>query len=99
MAALENYGFQPPAARDDPGQGFDLASILGIVKRRYLYFAIPFLLVALAGYFIIKALPKVYRAQGEILLEVADDPSRSGASDDYGIGRRAFCSHQGTYRI
>ena len=75
MAALENYGFQPPAARDDPGQGFDLASILGIVKRRYLYFAIPFLLVTFAGYFVIKALPKVYRAQGEILLESPTIPA------------------------
>lgn len=69
MTTLQDYGFQPSALPDDSGQGLDLSSIIGIVKRRYLYFFIPFLPVAVAGFVIIKHLPPAYRAQGEILVE------------------------------
>lgn len=69
MATLQEYGFQPPALQDDSGQGLDLSSVIGIVKRRYPYFAISFLLIVGASFAIIKRLPHIYRAEGEILVE------------------------------
>jgi uncharacterized protein involved in exopolysaccharide biosynthesis len=72
MSTLQDFGFQTP---DDSGLGLDLSSILGIVKRRYLYFAIPFLLIAVAGAVGIHRLPHVYRAEGEILVESPAIPS------------------------
>lgn len=69
MATVQDYGFQAPALQDNAGQGFDLSFVIGIVKRRYLYFATPFLLIAIVGFVTIKRLPPIYRAQGEILVE------------------------------
>jgi capsular polysaccharide biosynthesis protein len=69
MTALQDYGYQPPPLQDDSSQGFDLSSVIGIVKRRYLHFVIPFLLIAVAGFAIVKHLPPTYQAQGEILVE------------------------------
>jgi capsular polysaccharide biosynthesis protein len=69
MAALQDYGSQPSALQDDSSQGLDLSSIIGVAKRRYHYFVIPFLLIALAGFVVIKRLPPTYQAQGEILVE------------------------------
>jgi uncharacterized protein involved in exopolysaccharide biosynthesis len=69
MSTLQDYDVQAPAHQEDAGPGLDLSTIIGIVKRRYLYFVIPFLLIATAGYLVIKGLPPVYRAEGEILVE------------------------------
>lgn len=66
---LETHTPQQSAFYDEQGQGFDPQYIIAIVKRRILYFVIPFLLVALGGVAVIKALPKVYRAEGQLLLE------------------------------
>lgn len=64
---LETYTAQQ--SYEDQGQNLDLSYIFGVIKRRFLYFVIPFLIVAVAGAAIIKRMPKVYRASGEILVE------------------------------
>lgn len=69
MATVQDYGYQQPAFNDDSGQSFDLARVIGILKRRALYFAIPFLLAVMAGVGIIETQQPIYQAQGEILVE------------------------------
>ncbi len=66
---LESYSPQQSAFHEEHGQGFDFHYFIGIAKRRILYFIIPFLLIVLAGAAIIKSMPKVYHAEGEILVE------------------------------
>ena len=51
----------------------DLSSLLsylvGVLKRHFFLFVLPFLIVILLGASIIKFMPKIYRAEGEILVE------------------------------
>lgn len=78
----ETYNPQQSAFYDDQGQGFDPQYLIGVVKRRILYFVIPFLLIVLGGAAVIKALPKVYRAEGELLVEISGSCTRSCATHD-----------------
>ena len=66
---LETYSAQQSQFYEDQGQSFDLSYIVNVIKRRFLYFAISFLIVSIGGAAVIKILPKVYRATGEILVE------------------------------
>jgi capsular polysaccharide biosynthesis protein len=54
---------------DQGAENFDPLRVIAIVKRRILYFVIPFLIIALAGAAIIKLMPKAYQAEGEVLIE------------------------------
>jgi uncharacterized protein involved in exopolysaccharide biosynthesis len=66
---LETYSAQQSQLYEDQGQSFDFSYIIGVIRRRFLYFTIPFLIVAIAGAVVIKRMPKTYRASGEILVE------------------------------
>lgn len=66
---LETYNPQQPALYEEQEQGFDLEYFLGVAKRRIFYFVVPFLVIVLGGAAVIKMLPKIYRAEGEILVE------------------------------
>jgi len=66
---LESYPPQQSALYEDQGQSFDPRYLVAVVQRRILYFVIPFLLIAFAGAAIVKMLPKIYRAEGEVLIE------------------------------
>lgn len=66
---LETYSAQQSELYEDQGQNFDLSYIFGVIRRRFLYFTIPFLIVAIVGAAVVKNIPKVYRASGEILVE------------------------------
>ena len=46
---LQTYSSQPPDIYEDGGQNFGISSLIGIIKRRILYFVIPFLVVATIG--------------------------------------------------
>jgi hypothetical protein len=69
MTTIQDYGYQPSAGNDGSSQNFDLAHIIGIIKRRALYFTIPFLVAIMAGVAIIEIQRPIYRSQGEILVE------------------------------
>ena len=66
---LETYSSQEPVYYDNQSQNFDLWYFIGVIKRRFLYFAIPFLVIGFSGAAIIKTLPRIYLAEGEILVE------------------------------
>jgi uncharacterized protein involved in exopolysaccharide biosynthesis len=65
---LQNYNTQQPTNYEGM-QSFDISYLLSIVRRRILYFVIPFLFVVMAGFAIIKMQRPIYRAEGEILVE------------------------------
>ena len=66
---LENYSPYESVIHEDRTQNFDLSYIIDVVKRRILYFVIPFLLIVSVGFAIIKSLPHIYHSEGEILVE------------------------------
>lgn len=66
---LQNYNTQQPTYYEDSVQSFDIPYLLSIVRRRILYFVIPFLVVVMAGFAIIKMQRPIYRAEGEILVK------------------------------
>lgn len=67
---------QPALFYEERGQVFDVAYLIGLLKKRILYFAIPFLGVAMIGYAVIKIQQPIYRAEGKILV------ASSGISTD-----------------
>ena len=74
---LETYSSPQPALYEGSGQNLyegssqniDLSYYIGIVKRRSLHFAFPFLLVILLGFAFIAIQRPIFRAGGEILLQ------------------------------
>lgn len=50
-------------------QTFDLGMIWAIVKRRYLYFILPFVVIFAAAVFVAYSLPRSYEAKATILIE------------------------------
>ncbi|MBG6212008.1 uncharacterized protein involved in exopolysaccharide biosynthesis [Labrenzia sp. EL_126] len=56
-------------------QSFELGMIWAIVKRRYLYFIVPFVMVFAAAIAIAYALPRSYEAKATILIESQRIPS------------------------
>ena len=56
-------------------QGFDLSHYTGILKRRILYFAIPFLLIVMLGFAVVSIQRPIYRAEGKILVQSPEIPS------------------------
>jgi capsular polysaccharide biosynthesis protein len=72
---LQTYSAQGEAFYDGGGQSFGLDHYLGILKRRALYFVIPFGLVLLLGSFITAIQRPIYRAEGKILVESQEIPT------------------------
>jgi uncharacterized protein involved in exopolysaccharide biosynthesis len=68
---LDTARSQQTLVYEDDGQAFDLAYLIGLLKRRAFYFAIPFLSIAMAGFAIIKVQQPIYRAEGKVLVESA----------------------------
>ena len=73
---LDSLSPQQSFYYEDQGQGFDLAYLVGILKRRALYFAFPFVIVAILGLTITEQQQPIYRAEGKLLVE------SSGISND-----------------
>ena len=57
------------------GQSLGLEHYLGILKRRYLYFAIPFIAILLVGAFVTAIQRPIYEAKGKILVQSQDIPT------------------------
>jgi len=71
---LQTYSSPQPVLYEERGPNFDLSYIIGILKRRILYFAIPFLLVLMLGSAIVVIQRPIYRAEGKILVESPEIP-------------------------
>ena len=56
------------APQDQSGQSLTPAAILDILKRRFLYFFVPFAILLAIGATVVMLLPPVYLAEGKILV-------------------------------
>ena len=72
---LQNQAYQEQLAGDDLGQLFSPAYIFALIKRRALYFLIPFMLVFAIGAVVALAWPAKYLAEGKILVQSQEIPS------------------------
>src|SRR6187401_3451794 len=72
---LQNQAYQEQLAGDDLGQLFSPAYIFALIKRRALYFLIPFMLVFTIGAVVALAWPAKYLAEGKILVQSQEIPS------------------------
>ena len=72
---LQNQAYQEQLAGDDLGQIFTPAYIFALIKRRALYFLIPFILVGAIGAVVALAWPAKYLAEGKILVQSQEIPS------------------------
>jgi len=72
---LQNQAYQEQPAGDDLGQLFSPANIFALIKRRALYFVIPFILVFAIGAVVALAWPAKYLAEGKILVQSQEIPS------------------------
>ena len=72
---LQNQAYQEQPAGDDLGQLFSPANIFALIKRRALYFLIPFILVGAIGAVVALAWPAKYLAEGKILVQSQEIPS------------------------
>src|SRR5580765_2523004 len=72
---LQNQAYQEQLAGDDLGQLFSPANIFALIKRRALYFLIPFILVFAIGAVVALAWPAKYLAEGQILVQPQEIPS------------------------
>src|SRR4029078_6792640 len=69
---LQNQAYQEQLVGDDL---FTPAHIFAIIKRRALYFLIPFMLVSAIGAVVALAWPATYRAEDKILVQSQEIPS------------------------
>ena len=60
---------------EDRADGLDISRILGIIKKRIFYFAIPFVLVLILGALLVVIQRPIYLAEGKILVESAQIPT------------------------
>jgi capsular polysaccharide biosynthesis protein len=74
MAMLQALSPQQPIAYEDQGQSLDLSYLIGILKRRIVYFAIPFVLIVMVGFGIVAVQRPIFRAEGKILVESPEIP-------------------------
>lgn len=75
MSASQDYRLHSSASLDDSGQKLDLGYVVGVIRRRILYFALPFLLVLVVAFAVAEMQQPLYRATGEILVESPAIPS------------------------
>ena len=72
---LQPYTAPQPAFYEDRDQALDPARFIEIFKRRIFYFAIPFVALLIIGFLIVAIQRPIYRAQGTILVELAQIPT------------------------
>jgi uncharacterized protein involved in exopolysaccharide biosynthesis len=60
---------------DRPDSGLDVWRYIGVLRRRFLYFVFPFVIIASAGFAIAMLLPAVYVAEGKLLVESQQIPT------------------------
>jgi uncharacterized protein involved in exopolysaccharide biosynthesis len=72
---LQRQTYHDPQAEAEAGLSLTPAYVLGVLKRRAIYFAIPFILVLAAGSLVTVMWPARYVAQGTILVQSQEIPS------------------------
>ena len=72
---LERQSFQENRPDEDQGQSLSPSYFYAILKRRALYFVIPFLLISTIGSLITAAWPSRYLSQGTILVSSQEIPA------------------------
>jgi uncharacterized protein involved in exopolysaccharide biosynthesis len=72
---LQKYSPQEQVPFEDGGQLFTPAFFLDILKRRWLFFLVPFALVAALGTVAVMLVPAIYQAEGKILIESQQIPT------------------------
>ena len=71
---LQTYNSQSEDFYERGGQGLVLSDYLAILKRRALYFVIPFGLILILGSFVTAIQRPIYEAKGKILVESQEIP-------------------------
>lgn len=71
---LETYNAPQPVLYEDRSRNFDVSHVTAILKRRFPYFVIPFVLVVMFGAAIVEIQRPIYQAWGVILVESPDIP-------------------------
>ena len=64
-----------PSLPDDRAQAFEPGHLIGILRRRIFYFAIPFVVLLIIGFLIVAIQRPIYQAEGEILVESPEIPT------------------------
>ncbi len=72
---LQRQTFAKSSVEVEDGEGFSLSHIFDVVKRRILYFVIPFLTILAIGTLITFAWPAKYLSQGKILISSQEIPT------------------------
>src|SRR6266852_4734042 len=72
---LQRQAFQEHLQDEDRGQFLTPAHILDLVKRRWLHFSIPFVLLVAIGGAVALLWPATYLSEGKILVESPQIPS------------------------
>ena len=72
---LEKTRAHVQSSYEDAESGLDLGVYLQILKRRFLFILVPFVLVFAIGGAIAALLPPVFRSQGRILVESQQIPT------------------------
>jgi capsular polysaccharide biosynthesis protein len=72
---LQPYSSPQQSVYEESGSGFDFAHYIGILKRRVLYFAIPFASIVILGSLIVAIQRPIYHAEGKILVESPEIPA------------------------
>src|SRR3569833_2160739 len=72
---LQKYSVQEQMPVDQGTSFLSPAIVLDILKRRFFYFLIPFVLILAGGSVVVMMIPAVYSAEGKILVESQQIPS------------------------
>src|ERR1700722_8996424 len=72
---LQAYSSPQQSVYEEGGSEFDFAHYIGILKRRVLYFAIPFASIVILGSLIVAIQRPIYHAEGKILVESPEIPA------------------------
>ncbi len=72
---LQRQTFAESSVEIEDGEGLSLSHIFDVVKRRILYFAIPFVIILAIGTLITFAWPAKYLSQGKILISGQEIPT------------------------
>uniref|UniRef100_Q07SP2 Lipopolysaccharide biosynthesis n=1 Tax=Rhodopseudomonas palustris (strain BisA53) TaxID=316055 RepID=Q07SP2_RHOP5 len=72
---LQNTLKNPPSFSEEGGPNLSLADLLAVVKRRWVYFVVPFVAIASIGLTVVLLWPATYLAEGKILVESQQIPT------------------------
>jgi protein tyrosine kinase modulator len=75
MLMAQNNRGSMHAAYEGPNQGFDLQQYLSILRRRWAFLFIPFVLVLAGGIVVVALKQPIYLAEGKILVESQQIPT------------------------